>query len=317
MNAPNARNARNDRGQATVLTLVFLVVLLGMAALVLDMGSWYRADRDTQSTADAAALAGAQALPDDAAQARDLAAGYADKNRGGLDSATVSSSIAPDDTIKVTVKRQSPGIFTKIFGIDSATVGSKATARVGALAQALYVAPIVVNILHPALHCGGTQQRPLPCFGQPTELDLLDLHSPGSGDAAGSFGLIDLTGDLGGNVGAGDLANWMEHGYDKMMPLGKYSSAPSANFNESKFQNALGDRTGDDVLFPIYDTLTGPGTNAQYNVIGWVGFHITSYNANGSHGWVRGWFTKVIWRGIQSTTSSGSNWGAKTIQLVD
>jgi secretion/DNA translocation related TadE-like protein len=312
----NAR-AKTERGQATVLTLVFLVVLLGMAALVLDFGSWYRADRDTQSTADSAALAAAQALPDDTAQAQSLAASYAGKNGGGLDGTTISSAIAPDDTVQVTVKRQSPGIFTKLFGVDGATVGSKATARVGALNQALYVAPIVVNIQHPALHCGGTQQRPVPCFGQPTELDLLDLHKPGNGNAAGSFGLIDLTGDLSGNVGAGDLASWMEHGYDKMMPLGKYSSAPSANFNESKFQNALGDRIGDDVLFPIYDTLTGPGTNAQYNVIGWIGFHVTSYQANGSKGWVKGWFTKVIWAGIQSTSSSGSNWGAKTIQLVN
>ena len=313
----NARNPRNARGQTTVLTLVFLVVLLGMAALVLDFGSWYRADRDTQSTADAAALAGAQALPDDVTQAKSLASTYTDKNGGGLDGTAISSSVNPDDTIKVTIKRQSPGIFTKLFGVDSTTVGSKATARVGALNQALYVAPIVVNIQHPALHCGGTQQRPIPCFGQPTQLDLLDLHSPGNGNAAGSFGLIDLTGNLGGNVGAGDLASWMEHGYDKMMPLGKYSSAPSANFNESKFQNALGDRIGDDVLFPIYDTLTGPGTNAQYNVIGWIGFHVTSYQANGSKGWVKGWFTRVIWAGIQSTSSSGSNWGAKTIQLVN
>ena len=61
---------RNDSGQATVLTPVFLVVLLGMAALVLDIGSWYRADRATQSTADAAALAGAQALPYDPANAK-------------------------------------------------------------------------------------------------------------------------------------------------------------------------------------------------------------------------------------------------------
>jgi Flp pilus assembly protein TadG len=313
----NARNARNEQGQATVLALVFLVVLLGMAALVLDFGSWYRADRDTQSAADAAALAGAQALPDDTSQAVSLASGYASKNGGGLDGTAISSSIAPDDTIKVTIKRQSPGIFTKLFGIDSATVGSKATARVAPLAQAMYVAPIVVNIKHPALHCGGTQQQPIPCFGQPTELDLLDLHSPGGKDAAGSFGLINLTGDPTGNIGAGTLADWMDVGYDHEMPLGKYYAAPSSNFNNSSFLDALQDRTGDDVLFPIYDTLIQPGSNAQYNVIGWVGFHITSYNANGSSGWVRGWFTRVIWRGIQSTTSSGSNWGAKTIQLVD
>ncbi|TML43435.1 MAG: hypothetical protein E6G19_12050 [Actinobacteria bacterium] len=84
----NAR-AQDNRGQATVLTLVFLIVLLGMAALVLDIGSWYRADRDTQSTADAAALAGAQSLPDDTSQAVSLASSYAGKNGGGLRSATI------------------------------------------------------------------------------------------------------------------------------------------------------------------------------------------------------------------------------------
>src|ERR671934_129891 len=308
------RNFGNERGQATVLTLVFLMVLLGMAALVLDLGSWYRADRDTQSTADAAALAGAQALPGDTSQASSLASGYASKNGGGLDGVAISSSIAPDDTIKVTIKRQSPGIFTKLFGLSSATVGSKATARVGALAQAMYVAPIVVNIKHPALHCGGTQQQPIPCFGQPTELDLLDLHKPGSGNAAGSFGLINLTGDPTGNVGAEILAGWMEKGYDHMMPLGDYDAAPSANFNNGQFQNALQDRIGDNVLFPIYDTLTGSGSNAVFHVVGWVGFHITSYHAGGSTGGVRGWFTSVIWRGSQSTSGSQASFGAQTVQ---
>ena len=87
----NAR-AKNQRGQATVLSLVFMTVLLGMAALVLDVGSWYRADRDTQSTADAAALAGAQALPDSTSQASTLASQYATKNGGGLDSVSFSTS---------------------------------------------------------------------------------------------------------------------------------------------------------------------------------------------------------------------------------
>src|SRR4051812_33103370 len=106
---------RTERGQATVLTLIFLVVLLGMAALVLDIGSWYRADRDTQSAADSSALAGAQALPDDTGQAAGLASSFAGKNGGGFQGATFSSSIASNDTIKVKISRQSPGIFTKLF----------------------------------------------------------------------------------------------------------------------------------------------------------------------------------------------------------
>ena len=32
----------SDRGQATVLTVLFLFVLMGMGALVLDLGSWFR-----------------------------------------------------------------------------------------------------------------------------------------------------------------------------------------------------------------------------------------------------------------------------------
>ncbi len=63
---------RDERGQAAVLALVFLTALLGMAALVLDIGAWYRADRDVQATADAAALAGAQAPPAASAAATSL-----------------------------------------------------------------------------------------------------------------------------------------------------------------------------------------------------------------------------------------------------
>ena len=37
--------ARSERGQAAALSVLFLAVLLGMAARVLDIGSWYRADR--------------------------------------------------------------------------------------------------------------------------------------------------------------------------------------------------------------------------------------------------------------------------------
>ena len=50
-----------------------MAVLLGMAAAVLDVGAWFRADRATQAAADAAALAAAHALPQDPAAASTLA----------------------------------------------------------------------------------------------------------------------------------------------------------------------------------------------------------------------------------------------------
>ncbi len=302
-------NTRSDRGQATVLTLVFLVVLLGMAALVLDIGSWYRADRATQSAADAAALAGAQALPSSPANAGTLASQYATKNGGGTSGVTVSSGPMANDTIKVTLSRQASGVFTKLFGVRTVTVGSKATARASLMAQAKYVAPIGVNVLNPKLK--GVSS--CPCFGSgnPATLPL------GKTGAPGAFDLLNI--DLShGGTGPSQIATWILKGYDGWLPLGSYFSDAGAKWNSSEVQNALGSRLGTDLLFPVYDKLVGTGANAQYHVVAWVGFHLTGFTARGSSGSITGWFTEVVWSGIASTSSSGQiNLGARVVNLID
>lgn len=308
---------RNNRGQATVLTVVFITVLLGMAALVLDAGSWFRAQRETQAAADAGALAAAQALPEAPGEASVLAASYVDKNGAGTATVSFSSKFASSDTVTVHVGRKAPGVFAKLFGIDSVEVGAKATARAGGLEAAKWVAPIVVHVKHPKLNCGMSAGKPLPCFGEPTEIELHHLHKPGSADAAGSFGLINLDQSLTGNAGASTVAGWMLTGFDQYMELGSYEAVPSSNFNNSEFKSALSARLQDDLLFPIYKTITGSGSNAQYVVIGWVGFNVTEFDANGSNGTVYGSFTKVIWEGIQSASGEGLNYGARAIQLVE
>jgi Flp pilus assembly protein TadG len=313
-------NSRSDRGQATVLTLVFLVVLLGMAALVLDMGSWYRADRSTQSAADAVALAGAQELPENPAAARTIAAQFAAKNGGlGSGGVTITSKIVANDTISVTVKRPAPGFFSKLFGVKSVTVGSTATARSEGVSSVKYVAPIVVHYKHPLLNCTGPSSHPTcnPDFTNTTTLNLEDLHQKGGGNGAGAFGLLNLNyGDPDGNVGAGTLADWLLHGYADYLPLGTYYSAPSANFNNSQFQDAMTQILGKEVLFPVYRLLTGPGSNAKYDIIGWVGFVVTSFNPSGSSGTITGHFTSYTAAGVQVTTGGNPYFGVKKVELV-
>jgi hypothetical protein len=314
-------NTRSERGQAAVLTLLFLVVLLGMAALVLDIGSWYRADRSAQSTADAAALAGAQALPD-TAKASTLAQQYAAKN-GGLGTGTIvfSSKITTNDTITVTVKRPAPGFFSKLFGLKSVTAGAHGTARSEPFSKARYVAPITVHYKHPYLNCTGPSSNPTcnPDFDHETTLDLEDLHQKGGGNGSGAFGLINLNyGDPDGNIGAGTLADWLRSGYPDDLPTGTYYSAPSANFNNSQFLSSLDFVLGKEVLFPVYRLLTGPGSNAKYDIIGWVGFVITSYSANGSTGSLTGHFTRYVGEGVQATKGGGGpDFGAHKVELVD
>lgn len=300
----------NERGQATVLMAVFLTALLGMAALVLDLGAWFRADRATQSTADAAALAGAQELPYDTGAATSFAVRYANKNGGGVggDGGGIefSSRFRSNDTIRVSLKRPADGVFTKLFGIDSIKVGSTATARTAGMRSARYAAPITVKNTHPKLAGGGC-----PCFRQLTTLPL------GKTGAPGAFALINLDGSHGG-TGPGTLAEWMLKGYDGYLPIGSYFSDPGAKFNARQIQDALRERVGTELLFPVYDVLTGSGANAQYHVIGWVGFHLLDHEARGDDGSITGWFTQVIWEGIQVESGSETpDFGARAVQLID
>jgi hypothetical protein len=302
-------NPRSDRGQATILTLVFLVVLLGMAALVLDLGSWYRADRATQSAADASALAGAQALPSDPAGASTLATQYAGKNGGGATTVSLASGLLANDTIKVTLKRPAQGVFTKLFGVRSVTVGSKASARASLMAQAKYVAPIGVNLAHPKLK-GSTS---CPCFGA-GNLTTLPLGKTG---VPGGFDVINVDSSHGG-TGPGTLAGWILKGLDAYMPLGDYYSDAGAKWNSSQIGAALDSRIGTVLLFPVYDIVKGSGAGAQYHVVGWVGFHLTAHEEHGSDGTITGWFTEVVWTGIATTTATGQpSLGARTVSLVD
>ena len=73
------RRARGERGQILALVALALVVLLGICAFAIDVGYAYYAKRQLQSATDAAALAGAQDLPN-GATAISTATSYAAAN---------------------------------------------------------------------------------------------------------------------------------------------------------------------------------------------------------------------------------------------
>jgi Flp pilus assembly protein TadG len=308
---------QRDDGQILVLVAVAMVAVLGMSAFVIDVGSWFRQQRATQSVVDAAALAGAQALPTDPASALTIAKDYGAKNGGTgvLSDADIQilSTYGANDTIRVTKTQSTGTFFGKIFGVNIVNVHAKATAMVGIPSQAQYVAPIAVNIMHPDLH----GQPQCPCYG-PNYQTTLPLGKTG---APGSFDLLNLdVNQQNGTVGASTMASWIQNGYNKYLPLGGYYSDPGAKYNSSNVGNALQARVGTELLFPVYDTLTGTGSNASYHVIAWVGFHLLPGSTfDGSSGTLVGYFTRVIWAGIDPTGGNpgGVDLGVRTVALVN
>lgn len=297
---------KSQRGQSLVITLLFMGVLVGLAAAVLDVGSWYRADRKLQANADAAALAGAHELPESTSEAGLAAMDYANRNDGGLKASGIKfkTTAVPNDTIEVTAERPAPGFFAKMFGLQSVQVRAKAVARAGAPNKARWAAPIGVDVKHPLLQC-----EPLPCFEQQTTLDLTKT-------GPGAFRLINIDQSRGG-VSPTILADWIRRGFDGYMPLNWYFSDPGAKFNSSSIKGALDDRLGTEMLFPVYDQIKGQGANFEYHVIGWVGFRLESYEAKGNSGKLNGKFTRVIWEGIMNESATGDDFGVRAIGLIE
>ena len=297
-----------------VLVAVGMVALLGFAGLSVDLGSWYHQQRAEQAIADAAALAGAQDLPDDPSGAAALALQYANANGAGLlpSDIVISSDRAPNDTISVRVGKAAPAVFTKLYGVNSVTIHASAAARSDGVSSAEYVAPVAVSSKHPLLGC-----VPPPCSGA-TQLDMVDLKAKGGPNAAGNFSLLDLRINGGGSVGESTLADWLTNGYNASMPLGVYTGAPGAKFNGSQFQAALAGRVGQEVLFPVYrPPILLSGSNAQFNIVGWVGFQITGSSGQGNSATIYGSFTRFIAQGLQaSNPGSQFDFGVRAVQLV-
>jgi Flp pilus assembly protein TadG len=132
------KRARNgEQGQVIILLVLSMVVLIGMTALVIDVGIGWYARRQLQATVDAAALAGAQDLPSPAI-ASATANAYLGKNPVRAISSIQTSVITkclstapgcnPANAVVVTATAKANTFFARVFGINSWTVTAKATA---------------------------------------------------------------------------------------------------------------------------------------------------------------------------------------------
>jgi Flp pilus assembly protein TadG len=133
----SVKGRRDQRGQSLVLVVISMTVLLGMAALVLDLGLGWYAKRQLQASVDAAALAGAQELPSNAnavARAHEFIVKNPTRGVSDLQDTTTTKCLAtapgcsPVNALTVKATAKADTAFARIFGINSMTVGAKATA---------------------------------------------------------------------------------------------------------------------------------------------------------------------------------------------
>jgi len=133
-----------ESGQSAIMMVLSLLVVFIVFALTFDAGVWFFDHREAQNQSEAAVLAGIQHMPvaigDAAGEAQVTAAvdQWLDRNRSSsLERSCLQfedrNEDGYNDTLRVCVRRQSPGFFSKLSGVDFTRVSAAATARVGAV----------------------------------------------------------------------------------------------------------------------------------------------------------------------------------------
>jgi len=132
---------RGEQGQVLVLIALMIVPLLAIAGLVIDIGYAYYAQRSLQTQADAAALAGAQNLPDGnsaVAVAKQFGSSSSAKNfRGDIGNVTETITTKclasvpgcdPVNAVVVDERATTSTLFSRVLGIHSLNIHVRSTA---------------------------------------------------------------------------------------------------------------------------------------------------------------------------------------------
>jgi Flp pilus assembly protein TadG len=120
---------RAERGSVAVVVAILLPMILGIAGLVITVGSWYETQAQLQNAADAAALAGAQYLPNSPSSADTAAQTLAADNVSGATATPVTPYNGNSNEIQVSVSEPGATWFVSILGISAPTITATAVAE--------------------------------------------------------------------------------------------------------------------------------------------------------------------------------------------
>lgn len=340
-----------------VMVALLMVILLSFAALTTDVGALTAAKSDLQNAADAAALAGAQELPDNPAQARVVAQNYAVTNGKSGDTATVDIG-SDNKSITVSISRTESPFLGRILGAESRTVTADATATIGVAGSVPWIVPFVIpkpaefrydKVYVMRMYGGGdfldypvtrTNTTGYPSgYTYPSDYrnDSVYRSYPISSPYPYQFDYMNVY--IERNTNFYNYINWLENGYHKTFTINQnmYYYAPSSGGRESVDAFArrisrdpntdytrakLGD--GRVMLIPVVESMLRRSTRTDGSVplkiVGFVGFFIEEVHKNsyGQTFWFEGRFLENLNIGSGEVTfDTSADFGLRVQKLTE
>lgn len=276
---------KNKKGLTNVLVTISLTAIMGFSALVIDAGLMLIERNRLVNAADAAALAGAQELPEDSDSAKEIAKEYAFLNGVALENTIVSVDSMKKE-ITVEVNKDVNLLFAKVLGFDKGSVNASTKAIVGPVTKVYEgIRPLAV------------EQQPLT-YGQQVVLK----ENAGDG-SSGNYGVVAL-----GGSGSQNYEENLKYGYDGVLKVGDVidtepGNMAGATYSGVKYITDQDFSTFDDYhrdslriwIIPIIDSLDVGGRDTV-TIVGFAAFFVEDvYKQSGQ--------TEITGRFIRFTTN--------------
>lgn len=277
----------SERGASTVIVAGLMVVLLGFAALAVDVGAIYAEKAQLQNGADAAALAIAtDCAGGNCGSSASTGNQFANANANDNTSGAVVTFPSATTVRVVTNARDTAGqnsfslFFARAMGYDTATVDASAEASWGAPSAATTL-PWTVSECVFKKYLSPSQLASLNSTGNftgdpvPTHLLLrYDTNAPTVPGCAAQNGYQP------GGFG------WLvtDSGCSTDIDLDATVNGQTGNHfpNAAACDAALSTIMDEPALIPLFKTATGNGSNAKYTLVGFAAFQVTGYKFSGS-----------------------------------
>jgi len=278
---------QGQRGAILAWTAILLTVLIGCAALAVDLGVGWNARRDLVPTIVAAALAAAQEYASGGNGCATIASNYVGLNAPGA-TMTACDPVgnAADGYVSVDAEENIPTSFAQIFGVSAFDTESSSTAQWGAASSATGLRPYGLCTESPAMQAFLSD----PNTVQTHTIDYTKSDINDCGTTTGNWGEIALDRGPGGQ---NDIKEWVKNGYDGPVQAGTvggtcgnetfacYPPSPGETTGASKEMKDLRD-SGIYFGLPMYDTVFGNGANAEFHIVGFVRVRVVDFKFNGA-----------------------------------
>lgn len=280
-----AQPAEAERGGIAVIVAILMVVVLGFAAIAIDVGMLYSERAQLQNGSDSAALMVAQKCAKNAADencstAAPLALGLASGN--ALDGKSGIKSIVLDKTartVTVTTGAKETGgaantvslFFARALGFASTEVNASSSVRWGSPIEGTTPFPLAFSICQVSGMVGGAPQ-------------LLQNHSananadcplgPAGKVVPGGYGwIVQSTGQCGGFVNLAINQSGSDTGND---------GPSNCDAILTKWAAELAAGRPVTVLLPVYEDVSGTGSGASYDLVAFASFSVQGWAFSGA-----------------------------------